>query len=233
MQPVHLLVIIVLAFAPGIFWLWLIYHADRYRPEPRKLVIRVFLLGMAIALPIAVIEGLLYPSPGGVSGLSNLSIGTAAYVAFVVAGVTEETGKFLVVKQTMFKSRFFDEPVDGIVYSAAVALGFASLENVGYLLGSGWQTILLRGFFSVIAHVLFSAVWGYPLAISKVHHGAVRWYVWFWLVAAMASHGLFDFLLFTQHWWSLLVIPLFLGAVVIFVLVIRHANRISPYRWGV
>lgn len=226
----HYLIILVLAFAPGIFWLWLIYRADKYRPEPRFLVVRTFLWGMAVAVPIAIIESILYPSPGSLQDTSQLSIGTAAYVAFIVAGLTEELGKFVVIKQTMFKSRFFDEPMDGIVYPAAAALGFASLENVAYLLGTGWETILLRGAFSVVAHVLFSAVWGYPLATSKVRHGRIRWFVWLWLIAAMAAHGVFDFLLFTQSWYSLLVIPLFIGGVVIFVMVIRHANRISPYR---
>ena len=226
----HYLIILVLAFAPGIFWLWLIYRADRYRPEPRFLVVRTFLWGMAVAIPIAILEGFLYPSPGGLPDRGELSLGTIAYVAFVVAGLTEELGKFLVVRRTMFKSRFFDEPIDGIVYPAAAALGFASLENVAYLLGTGWETILLRGAFSVVAHVLFSAIWGYPLATSKGRYGRVRWFVWLWLAAAMAAHGVFDFLLFTQAWYSLLVIPLFIGGVVIFIMVIRHANRISQYR---
>lgn len=223
-----LLTIIVLAFAPGIFWLWLIYRADRCRPEPRWLIIRTFLWGMAIAVPIAIMEFILYPASGSNIDESALSIGTQAYIAFVVAGVTEELGKFLAVRQTMFKSRYFDEPYDGIEYSAATALGFASLENVGYLLSFGWETILLRGVFSVVGHVLFSAIWGYPLALSKVRHGRTKWYVWFWLVMAMAAHGLFNFLLFTQNWYTLLIIPLFIGGVVIFIGFIRRANRISP-----
>lgn len=223
-----LLTILVLAFAPGIFWLWLIYRADRCRPEPRWLIIRTFLWGMAVSVPIAVMESILYPASLSDVEPNSLSIGTQAYIAFVVAGVTEELGKFLVVRKTIYKSQYFDEPYDGIEYSAAVALGFASLENVGYMLSFGWETILMRGFFSVIAHVLFAAVWGYPLAICKVRHGCVRWYVWFWLVAAMAAHGLFDFLLFSQNWYTLLIIPLFIGAVVIFIGFIKRANRLSP-----
>jgi len=39
---------------------------------------------------------------------------------------------------------------------------------------------------------------------------------------------LFDFLLFSQHWYTLLIIPLFIGAVVIYIGYIRRANRISP-----
>ena len=52
----QLLIVVVLAFAPGIFWLWLVYRGDRYRPEPRSLVVRTFLWGMVVAIPVATLE---------------------------------------------------------------------------------------------------------------------------------------------------------------------------------
>ena len=62
--------------------------------------------------------------------LNHLSLGETAYLAFIVAGFTEELFKFLVVRTTIYKSPYFDEPIDGLVYSSAAALGFASLENI-------------------------------------------------------------------------------------------------------
>ena len=55
----RLLVIPILGLAPAIFWLWLIYRRDKYRPEPKGLVIRTFLLGIAVVIPVALIEVLL------------------------------------------------------------------------------------------------------------------------------------------------------------------------------
>jgi RsiW-degrading membrane proteinase PrsW (M82 family) len=190
----NILVIILVALAPCLFWLWLIYKWDKYMPEPKRLIIRIFLIGMAVAIPVALIEAFLYP--GSLEG--SLSIPTAAYVAFFVAGVTEEVGKFLVVRWGVYKSKYFEEPSDGLVYSAAAALGFAALENIAYVLSFGWEVLLVRGLFSNLAHVLFSALWGYPLALTKLgilKNTRIRWWG---LIAAIVAHGLFDFLLFTQ-----------------------------------
>lgn len=227
-------VILILAFAPGIFWLWVVYRRDRLRPEPRYLVVRTFLWGILVAFPVSGLEALLIfiVEPGAIDLLQAGSIpfGTAAYISFVVAGVTEELGKYLVVKRTVYGSPYFDEPIDGLVYSSASALGFASIENVGYLLTYGWEIILLRGPISTLAHVLFSAMWGYPLGLNKVKQTGRRTRVWTGLVCAMATHGLFNFLLFTESGYSLLAIPLFLGACAIFVLMLKRAPRLSPFK---
>jgi protease PrsW len=55
-------ILILLAVAPCLFWLWVIYKRDKYAPEPLSLVIRTFILGMVIGIPVAVIESWLYPA---------------------------------------------------------------------------------------------------------------------------------------------------------------------------
>ena len=230
----QLLSIVIGAFAPGIFWLWLVYRWDRYHPEPRWLVIRTFLWGMVAVIPIALVE-LALVMGGGMGSLTaleqtTLSLQGIAYEAFVVAGMTEELGKFLVVRLTIYKSLYFDEATDGLVYSAAAALGFATLENIGYALSFGWQVMLVRGPISTFAHVLFSVVWGYPLGLRKVQYPRSRLYLGLGLPGAMAAHGLFDFLLFTQSWYAYLVIPLLAGLIIGLNLMLRHSHRISPYR---
>jgi protease PrsW len=221
----NIVVIILAAIAPCAFWLWIIYKGDRYKPEPKRLVIRTFILGMVIAIPVAIIESVLYP--GSVSG--NLSVSTAAYVAFVVAGVTEEAGKFSVVRFSVYNSPHFEEPADGLIYSAASALGFASLENIIYVISFGWQVLLVRGLFSNLAHVVFSSFWGYPLALTKLGMLKHKSLTYFGLVAAMIAHGIFDFLFFTGTALTWLVVPFFLGGVALFVLMMIHANRHSVY----
>ncbi|MEE8472023.1 MAG: hypothetical protein V3S82_02520, partial [Dehalococcoidia bacterium] len=84
------LVILMLAFSPGLFWLWLIYRRDKYRPEPRALVIRTFLLGAAVALPVSLVEFILYPGSIEVILTDPTNLASVAYVAFIVAGLTEE-----------------------------------------------------------------------------------------------------------------------------------------------
>jgi RsiW-degrading membrane proteinase PrsW (M82 family) len=221
----QILGIALVAIAPCAFWLWIIYKGDKYKPEPKSLIIRTFFFGMGIAVPVAFIETLLYPG----SIQSTLSVSSAAYAAFVVAGITEESAKFLVVRSSVYNSPHFEEPTDGLVYSSAAALGFASLENIIYMITYGWQIILVRGLFSNLAHVLFSSLWGYPLALTKLGMMKHKSFTWVGLVTAMVAHGAFDFLFFTGSVYTYLVIPFFIGMVVLFILMMRHANKISPY----
>ena len=221
----NIVIIILVAIAPCAFWLWIIYKGDRYKPEPKRLIIRTFFFGMVIAIPVAIVESVLYP--GSMTG--NLSVSTAAYVAFVVAGVTEEVGKYSVVRFSAYNSPHFEEPADGLIYAAAAALGFASLENIVYIVSYGWEVILVRGLFSNLAHVIFSSLWGYPLALTKLGMLKHKSFKYLGLVAAMIAHGIFDFLFFTGTSLTWIVVPFFLGGVALFVLMMIHANRHSVF----
>jgi RsiW-degrading membrane proteinase PrsW (M82 family) len=64
--------IILVALAPCAFWLWLIYKGDKYQPEPKFQIIKIFLLGAAVAIPVAIIESILYP--GSVQGQLTVSV---------------------------------------------------------------------------------------------------------------------------------------------------------------
>jgi RsiW-degrading membrane proteinase PrsW (M82 family)/ribosomal protein L40E len=231
---VQAILVVLIAFAPGIFWLWMVYRRDSYRPEPRRLVVRTFIWGAVVAIPVAAVESILVllfdPAAFGNALTGEMALGTVVYMSFVVAGATEELGKFLVVRRTVYGSPYFDEPMDGLVYASAAALGFASLENLGYVLTFGWEIIFLRGLFSTVAHVLFSAMWGYPLGVNKVKPHGARGRVWLGLILAMIAHGLFDFLLFTQDLWSIAAIPFFFASGAVFLLLLRRARRLSPYR---
>lgn len=219
----NFLAIILVALAPCVFWLWIIYLGDRCKPGPKALMISTFLLGMAVAVPAAFIESMLYPH--SLSG--NLSVPTAAYAAFAVAGVIEESGKFLVVRLGAYRSHIFSQPEDGLIYTASAALGFASLENIAYIISFGMQVIIFRGLFSNLSHVLFSALWGYPLVLTKLGIIKNKYMTYLGLIAAIIAHGAFDFLFLTGTVFTWLVVPLFVGMVVVFILMMRHTNKIA------
>lgn len=225
------LVIIMLAFSPGIFWLWIIYARDKYRPEPRNLVIRTFLLGAAVSLPVSLIEFVLFPGATEIDLDMPVSIATAAYLSVVVAGITEEIGKYAVVRYTIYNSPYFDEPIDGIIYASAAALGFASLENVGYMLTYGWEVIAVRGLFSTLAHVLFSGIWGYLLGRQKINQGAGRKLLISGLIVSIILHGAFDFFLLRQRGYELITLLIFIAAGIFFIYLVKRANRQSPYNF--
>lgn len=181
----------LLAIAPAIFWLWFFYNKDRYEPEPLSWILLVYFLGIAITIPVAFVEGMLG------------DILPEFLIVVLVAPVVEETGKYLVVRRTVYESGEFDEPVDGIVYAAAAGLGFATLENIMYVfsafdtsLGLALQTGLVRGVISVPGHVLFAAMWGYALGMARfAPEGKQVGIIAGGLLLAMAAHSLFNLLL--------------------------------------
>ena len=52
----------------------------------------------------------------------------------------------------------FDEHYDGIVYGTSVSLGFATLENILYLVGHGVEYAFTRALLPVSSHALFGVV---------------------------------------------------------------------------
>ena len=50
--------------------------------------------------------------------------------AFILSGFVEELAKWVVLVAAVYHWDEFDEPLDGVVYGVAVALGFATLENM-------------------------------------------------------------------------------------------------------
>ena len=73
-------------------------------------------------------------------------------------------------------------------------------------------------------------MWGYPLGLSKVRRPLASTLLWLGLAGSIVTHGLFDFFLFRENVYSLLAIPVFIGAGALFLFMLRHARRISPYK---
>lgn len=183
-----------IGFAPGILWLWLIIRRSQHRPEPRSLLLRTFLLGVAVALPIVFAESLVQGT-GGASDTS-MSPADAAFMAFLVAGLCEELGKFWVVQASLKDSPYLDDPLRGMIFSSAVALGFSSIENVKYMLVHGPEVIFVRAILCTLGHVGFSAFWGAALGWTRQQASSNRSILSLGILGAIASHGLYDYFLF-------------------------------------
>lgn len=189
--------IITLGFAPGIFWLWFFYKKDKYEPEPRQLIMKMFFWGMVSVIPAIFLE---MPFRGSVFLLTVIG-----------APLVEELVKFMVVRQGVYHHAEFNEPMDGVVYGVAAALGFASAENALYLLDayfvpgdvltdadpfSALMTVfILRALLSVPGHALWGAIWGYALGCAKCRPNQKNGTVAGAVLLAMGFHALFNFLL--------------------------------------
>jgi RsiW-degrading membrane proteinase PrsW (M82 family)/ribosomal protein S18 acetylase RimI-like enzyme len=188
--------LIALAIAPGIAICLFIFHRDAYNREPKVNLIISFVLGAVTVIPAAFIERALMNS------LSN-SIGATAIMAFLIVALTEEMGKFLVLRFYAFRRKSFDEPLDGIVYAIMVGMGFATLENLLYVyqsaqLGQGYQVAFMRMFLAVPAHATFAVLMGYHAGRAKFDLARRAPLLLLGLFWAVVFHGAYDFFLFLQ-----------------------------------
>jgi RsiW-degrading membrane proteinase PrsW (M82 family) len=196
------MLLVALAVAPGIFWLWYFLQRDRLRPEPRYLVRLVFFIGGGSAF----IAGLLEVGMFAATGLSLEGRTAPPLAAAAAIGLIEESVKFLVILTIVYRHREFNEVLDGIIYAVAASLGFATVENLFYVLSGGVGVGVARALLSVPGHAFFGAVMGYYLGIAKF---AARETVWLLtgLGLAALAHTVYDALVFSQSAYALAVIP--------------------------
>ena len=105
----------------------------------------------------------------------------------------------MLIQLCLLVQKAFDEPLDGIIYAVMVSMGFATLENIIYVLSHGFQTAIMRMFLSVPAHACFGVIMGYYVGMAKFSKSRVRYYKRVGLLLAVLFHGAFDFFLFLQQ----------------------------------
>jgi protease PrsW len=162
----------LMAGIPAVFWLGFFYMMDRHEPEPKQLVAGVCVLGALIAAPLAdfVQSQAVPPVALGVENLSPFSLDRVLH-AVLIAGLAQEMCKYAVVRYTIYMSREFDEPMDGIVYMMACGTGFAVWVNYHRLSGQNHEVYLSIGaaqaVVTTLAHASFAGLLGYVLGRAK------------------------------------------------------------------
>lgn len=213
---------LALAIAPGLAICLFIFHRDAFNREPKLNMIVSFVLGGLSIIPAIYIERNYWNS-------FNADIPGIALRAFVVVALTEELGKFLVLRFYSFRQKSFDEPLDGIVYGVMVSMGFATVENVLYVNKYGLDTALLRMFLSVPAHATFGVLMGYYAGKAKFDPPRRDYLLLGGLLWAVFFHGIFDALLFWQELPEMedyvSDILLFLAAIASFIIALRLSWR--------
>ena len=199
------MLLVILAIAPGIFWLWYFLARDRLRPEPRHLVIRVFLLGIAACAASGVLEWIAFRAVGldpGFRGAANV-LAVAALV-----GLIEEGTKFLAVYAGVYRRAAFDEVLDGIVYAVAAALGFATVENLLYVVSGGPGVGIARAMVAVPGHAFCGALMGFNMGKAKFAGSSERAWLLSGLGLATLAHAVYDALVLSRSLLALATIPL-------------------------
>ncbi len=218
---------IALGALPGLLWLYWFWFKDRHEREQRRKLLRVFVLGALGALLIAYSRPRLEWLLPDRTGLRNDLID-----AFLVTALAEEIAKLAAFVVGGLWLRQCDEPMDGIVYAASAALGFASVENAFFLVSEGDpRLICVRGFTSTIAHVLFLAPAGFFLVRAKL--GLGRWrreLATLAVVLAVLLHGSYDWILMHSEGPGRLGLGLFMAVTIAGLgILMRWSQQHSPF----
>lgn len=182
------------AILPVALLLIFIYRKDKQQPEPLGKLILTFFVGCLSVIPASLMEAglmLLAPSPETMPVLNGI------FEGYCVAGFSEELCKLLLLLWVVWRSPHFDEYFDGIVYAVYLSLGFACVENIGYVMQGNdpMTTALMRGLLAVPAHFLFAVTMGYYLSLAKFDPAGRGKHLWRAFLFPVLLHGTYDALL--------------------------------------
>jgi RsiW-degrading membrane proteinase PrsW (M82 family) len=223
----------------GVHWI------DRWEPDPRGILVFAFLWGagasVAIALTVgAQLDGVLM-AIGGQYGLGDF------LSAVIEAPIVEEGAKGLgLLFIFWFARKHFDGPIDGLVYAAWVAGGFAFTENIlyfgvqvlttGVVDGGLGEIFLARGLMSPYAHVMFTACTGIALGFAARRTsalGAVGVFL-LGLIPAVLLHSFWNGSLYFVSdfygYYAVVQFPLFVAGVFIVLFLRRQEARLTHER---
>lgn len=191
--------IISAGVAPGFALLSYFYLKDEYEKEPLLHVFRTFFLGVSLVFPIMFIQYV----------IDVEEVFSSSFLkAFLSASLLEEFFKWFILYFAIYQSTEFDEHYDGIVYGVSLSLGYATLENILYLIGHGIEYAIGRAFLPVSSHALFGVIMGYYLGKSKFSSPELknRW-IYCSLFIPFLFHGIYDYILLIEKKWFYIIVP--------------------------
>jgi protease PrsW len=197
---------VLLGFVPMLLFAGFVNWLDRYEKEPKLLLGVVFFWGAIVAAGAAFLVNTVLGL--GIYIFTGSDAATTFATGSLIAPVVEEILKGMAVLLVFLVfRREFDSVLDGIIYAAIVALGFAATENVyyifvnGYLSGEGgvwegWSGLWLMAFIRIILvgwqHPFYTAFFGIGLAVGRVNRNLLIKIAapLIGLILAMFAHGL-------------------------------------------
>jgi len=234
----QIIIFLIFIVTPVFAWYKFCSWQDRAEPEPKKLLLKTFFLGVLAAFLIALFEyylGQVFLGPNAkdvltITNLENHSIGLAGFILLASAGFIEETGKFLFLKGYIYDKTDFNQIADGVFYAISLALGFSFLENIFYFIdfaNYGGTLFLVagaavRGLFSTTLHVLATSISG--LALGRKKFRVPRPWVNIFLAVLLASclHAAYNVLI---QFGAVGVLAAFLLLVLAFSYIVKAINK--------
>lgn len=223
--------ILIFDFAAAVLWIFFLTRLDPNRKDKKSVsrLIKFFLAGLLSVIPALLLYEILI--------FNYIDSGSWVLYAmineFLIVGPVEEFSKFIIFFLFSRKLKSTREPIDVILQAGAVALAFATVENIIYSFYFHPEIIFFRWFLCTTGHLVYSSIWGfYCIAVyygnnsNKSRHNHLP--IIFSIFPAAFLHGLYNFMLDM----SLPLAALLVDAIAIFLAfcIYRILLKSSPYR---
>jgi len=164
-----------------------IWKSDKF-PEPGKFLVASFLLGVSIIFPLDLFIRIAEDHIAPLLGIDLDSItawnegawkeddavypaAARTFMSFFRAAFLEEGIKFALLIFFCVRLSDLNEPMDAIVYGAAIGLGYAAIENIGYLnygdLETAWTLSIVKvRYIPLVMHLGFGVLMGWLLSLN-------------------------------------------------------------------
>ena len=246
----HLAFLLLLGFAPSLIWL-VYYLRQDLHPEPKKMIVRVFISGFFFTFFAFVAEwafiktffqidvlcsNCLQLAPNFYHSMNISQVDALSFSVIFGLSAIEEGSKYLAAKSRIINSLDFDEPVDAMIYMIVAALGFAAAENIGYILQNSDNALNIaywRFLSATFLHTAASAIVGYFFAVSVIKQKHHFFFIMLGLIIASLLHALFNFLIITAEVFQHTAVSLLGLIIVLFCIVAFLFHRIKKMSFDI
>jgi len=147
------------------------------------------------------------------------------FYSFIVMGLGSELGKFIILRYHNFNKSSFNGPLDGIVYSVMISMGFAFISNILYFLLPYYTEIdFLYSITVVFANLFFAVILGFFVGLAKTRENKFV-DTMTGLLAASFFHALYNFCFITED--IRLLIFYGIGAFIIVIMLYYKAYELN------
>ena len=162
----------IIAFCPAIFYMLYIVAFDHFKPEPPKALLISALFGIIGALFVICMDMQIQLSVVNLKDAHSFE--DSFFIGFVKVSLPSEIAKWLLLCVFLSLNKFYDEYIDGIVYSVCLAMGYVGFFG-GCLLysymGGELATLLemsaITVFVIIPIHFITGTVMGYYMALAR------------------------------------------------------------------
>ena len=159
-----------IAYCPAIFYMLYIIAFDHRKPEPpRALLISAF---WDIITAMVVVSLYMDNSVAHVADGHNFK--DSLTIGFLKLALPSEIAKWLVLCVFLSLNRFYDEYIDGIVYSVCLSMGYAGILGAWIMacyLDESFTTLLEMGAITIFVlipiHFISGTIMGYYLGLAR------------------------------------------------------------------